>query len=185
MKIILTLIISLIFLLGIVAGMFVFYATYTPSYEKNNITNPFSNNISINNSEIIIPPQEIIIEERHITYLLNEMGAYKLKSYLGETPKIETDVDNEKFNSEIIDGKIITKKGAIDNEDLAITTSKEELIMMAVSSKEYIQGSVSSGLTGIEMKAGYSTLFAKGYLNLYTEITGKSLTGSAIKIFSS
>lgn len=186
-KVIISLIISLVLLLGLVAGMFFFYTTSSPNYEKNDISNPFlSTNVTVNTSNMIVK-QDIIINEDHITYLLNEMGAYNLKSYLGNPPKIEVQVSQEIFNSEIKEGVITTRKGEIDDEDIRIITSKEELIKIATSqnTKEYIKQSVSSGNTKVEMVAGYSELFAKGYLNLYTEITGKSLTGKVIRIFSS
>lgn len=49
--------------------------------------------------------------------------------------------------------------------------------------KTYIKQSVQEGKTSFELKASYTTLFSKGYLNIYKEITGKSFTGSVIRIF--
>lgn len=188
-KIVISLIVSLVVLLGLVAGMFFFYAS-PPNYVKNNISNPFPvQNITANanqNSSSPFTGENIIINETHITYLLNEMGAYNLKSYLGDTPKIEVDVDREKFNSEIKEGIIETKSGGIENADIKVALSKEELINVALADDPslYIKDAVSSGKISVKLVASYSKLFAKGYLSLYQKITGSSISGSVIKIFS-
>ena len=169
-KVVLSLIFSIIVVLIVILAMFLVYALSNPNYEKSKIDKPLEEEIT----------------EQHISYILNELGAYKLKSYLGNTPKIEVVVDEEKFNSEITNGVIKTKRGEIENEGITITTAKDEVIesVKSLDTKNYIKQSIASGKTSIELKASYSILFAKGYLTLYKEITGKSLTGSVIKIFS-
>jgi len=47
----------------------------------------------------------------------------------------------------------------------------------------WIKQSVQERRTIVELKASYTTLFSKGYLSLYKELTGKSFTGSTIRIF--
>ena len=110
----LTLIISLVILLLLILGMFLVYTLRVPNYPKNNIT---ISNITL----------DTIISEQHISFLLNEMGAYRLKSYNGN-PKIQVEVDKEKFNTEIRRGIIITKKGEISDADIKIITTKQEVI---------------------------------------------------------
>jgi|SRR3989344_3159113 len=166
---IIALMISLVILMLLILGMFLVYALHTPNYPKNNLP----------------VPDTTIISEQHVSYLVNEIGAYKLKSYLGN-PKIIVEVDKEKFNSEVNQGKIITKKGEIQDADIKIITMGQEIINIINSGdiNSAIKDSVASGRTNIELVASYSTLFGRGYLSLYQDITGKSLTGSTIKIFS-
>lgn len=167
-KIILVILFVFIVLLAAVGG-FSYYALSNPNHQKNNISISEEKNLST----------------EHISYILNEMGAYQLKSYQGN-PKIEIQVDDEIFSSEIIEGNITTKKGGAEDEDIKITTRKDEVfaIIDSENPKDYIKESVSSGRTSITLASSYTKLFARGYLNLYQEITGESFTGSAIKIFS-
>lgn len=53
-----------------------------------------------------------------------------------------------------------------------------------IRDKNYVEESFRNGKSSIELVAGKTELFEKGYLALYTKITGKSITGSAIKIFA-
>lgn len=129
------------------------------------------------------------ISENHIAYVLYQIGASKLKKIplTGNTPKINFIIAPESYKAEVINGVISVSSGIWDNPDIVITSSKEEIIntIASLGIKEYIKSSVSSGKTSIDMKAGYTELFVKGYFSLYEEITGKSLTGSFIRIFSS
>lgn len=125
-----------------------------------------------------INKNEVGIEQ--INFLFYNIKAYKLHNtpLSGNTPKIELVIGNEVYSSEIIKGNFLTKKESIEGEDLKIITSKEEFIKILNSGnlKQDLQGSVSEGKTEIEVLAGNTELLAKGYLALYKEITGKSLT---------
>ena len=171
-KVYLALGILLIAVLFIIA--FLYYSLAKPGYEKQEISQP---NMT----------EETVIEESHISYILNELGAYNLHnpSLSSETPKINVKVDDDWYGSEVREGKITTKKSAFDEADLVFYTSSEELKNAIKGNiKEYMTSSISSGKTSLELKASYSTLFSKGYLSLYQELTGKSLTGSIVRIFS-
>jgi len=129
--------------------------------------------------------EEIVIDESYISYILNELGAFKLSNppLSSDTPKIETQVGELIFNSEIVNGNIITEKGYVENEDIRIITTREEVInaLQSTNLKIYIQGSVASGKTTLVLISSYKTLFYKGYLNLYKDITGQSFTGAIIR----
>ena len=158
----------------ILAGVFLYFSNQNPKPEGKTITKE-----SLSTTEI---------SEDHIAYVLYQIGASKLKKIplTGNTPKINFIIVPESYKAEVINGMISVSSGIWENPDIIITSSKEEIInaIASLSIKEYIKSSVSSGKTTIDMKAGYTELFAKGYLSLYEEITGKSLTGSMIRRFS-
>ena len=168
------LVLGILLILALFVIAFLYYSLAKPGYKKQEISKP---NIT----------EETIIEESHISYVLNELGAYNLHNppLSSETPKINVKVDDDWYGAEVREGKIYTKKSAFDKADLVFYTSSEELKnALKGDIKEYMKSSVSDGKTSLELKASYSTLFSKGYLGLYQELTGKSLTGSIIRIFS-
>lgn len=177
--------VTLILICGIVAVVLLILASllYLIFAKSGNVKNNLSNPLSgVNDTSLIV------IEERHVAYVLNEIGAYQLKNSLSsDKPRIEVVFGGEKFASEVNGGVISVKKGESENPDLRITTTRDEIIEAILSSdiKEYMKTSVSSGKTSIEMVAGYTTLLVKGYLSIYQEMTGKTLAGSVIRIFSS
>ena len=97
-------------------------------------------------------------------------------------PGINFVIDDEEYNAVIAKGNIIVNSGNLDNSDIVIRTSKEEAVKI-IKNKGYIQESFGSGRSEIDLIASKSELFAKGYLNLYNEITGKSITGNVIRIY--
>ena len=120
-----------------------------------------------------------------INLLPYNIKAYGLHNPLlsKNTPKIEILIEDEAFNSEIIDNRIKTQKEAIDNEDIMIKTSKNEFLKILNSKdiKKAVQESAETGNLDIEMLAGKLELASKGYLNVYKEVTGESLTGNIIR----
>ncbi len=118
-------------------------------------------------------------DESFVLYLLINIKAYNLKNppFSSDTPKIEFLIDKDAYNAEVVKGNINAEKGSIDGEDIVIKTTKEEAVKM-VKDKAYITTSFRNGSSGIELVAGKATLFTKGYLDIYTELTGKTLTGS-------
>lgn len=170
-------ILGILIVLVLVAIIFVYYATAVNNV-KPEIKNPMDENAG----------SEIIINEQYISYLLNEIGAYKLHapSLSNDMPKINLKVDELEFKAEIDNGYPRTNTGKWDKADIKITTTKNEVIEAIKSNpKEYMKNSVSSGKTVIELLGGYTDLFSKGYLTLYQDLTGKSFTGSVIRIFIS
>lgn len=114
--------------------------------------------------------------EDYINYLLVALGVNNLhKSYIGYgNPVVEFVVDDEIWTSELDNG-LNTLKGAGDNEDLRISVSREEAVNAILSSdiEQFMRDSVADGKTRIEMIAGKVELGSKGYLTMYTELTGE------------
>ncbi len=171
---------AIIFLILLVGGLFLYFATASPSKPKNTIENPISQNVSY--KEAVLG-----FSEEYIDYLVFSIGGWKLHNppASSETPKIKVIVDSDVYVSEIINGEIKTKRKEINNEDITIRTTREEIVNAILSSDmgNYIKQSVQEGKTVLELKADYTTLFSKGYLNIYKELTGKPFTGSVIEIF--
>lgn len=109
-----------------------------------------------------------------INLVLYNIEAYELHNppFSSNTPKIEFVIEEDIYNTEIVKGKITTKKEAIENPDLKIIMPKEEFLFILNSDdlKKSLQDSVNNGNTKIEILAGNTELFVKGYLSLYQEI---------------
>ena len=116
-------------------------------------------------------------DESFVKYLLIAIKANELHNppLSSDTPRINFYIGEETFQSEISDGKISVSKGLAENEDIIIRTSPEEAVKM-VQNKEYVSTSFRDGNSQIELVAGKLTLFAKGYLSLYEELTGESVS---------
>jgi len=52
-----------------------------------------------------------------------------------------------------------------------------------INDKNYIEQSFKDGTSQIELVATKTTLFSKGYLSLYTDLTGESITGMVLRRF--
>jgi|WetSurMetagenome_2_1015567.scaffolds.fasta_scaffold157941_2 hypothetical protein len=177
-KLTIGLIVGIVLVVALIITSFVYYAT-AQNTQKTEINNPI-NGIGMNKSEIIV-------DEDQVAYVLNEIGAWKLHNppLSSNRPKVEVIVNTNTFRAEVSNGKIAVEKGNWDSPDIRIRTSGSEIVDAITSAniKDYIKQSVSSGKTRLELVAGYAQLFSKGYLNLYQDITGKSFTGSVVRIF--
>lgn len=135
----------------------------------------YTNELGYTNKTAVIEEATIEFDEDYISYILAALGTgYLHKSPLFENPLIEFDLEGDVWNSEIIDGMPNSKRGNIDNEDLKISISKEEAVeaLLAGNIEEFMKESVKNGNTKIEMIAGKTELFSKGYLEMYKELTG-------------
>lgn len=174
-------IIGILLLILLIAGLFFYFATASPNAPKSGteIKNPIKD----------LTAEEAILQfnEEYIKYLVFSIGSWKLHNppLSSEKPKIKVIVDDEVYFSEIVNGEIKAGKKEIENEDMIIRTTKQEVVsaIKSFDIKNYIKQSIQDGKTSLELKAGYTTLFSKGYLNIYKEITGKSFTGSVVRIF--
>ncbi|MBS3088235.1 hypothetical protein J4402_00475 [Candidatus Pacearchaeota archaeon] len=181
------LIILIFVLAGLIVMGIVLYSSskekdYTEIYSERNASGNFVNPAaSLTNEEAIAA-----FDESFVYYLLVNIKAYNLHEPLAssDTPKIELYIGEDIFNAEVKDGEIDVNGGEIEGEDIIIRTSKEEAVEMT-REKNYIKSSFENGKSSIELVSGKTELFSKGYLKLYTELTGKSFTGSAIKRFFS
>lgn len=167
---------------ALIIAIFFYFALFKPqnagAYHGASIANPALN----------LTMQEAIqkFDESFVFYLLYSIKAYNLHNppLSRDTPKIEIIVGNDAYNAAVSKGIISVNKGAINNEDIVIRTTKEEAVKM-VKDKNYVTQSFDEGKSTIELIAGKTKLFAKGYLNMYTELTGKSVTGNVMRIYTS
>ncbi len=168
-----------IILIGI---MFFYFALWKPNYGAKYsgvvLPNPAS---GLSDEEAVAA-----FNESFVYYLLVSIKAYDLHSIpiTGDKPKIEVYVGDVLYNAVVDKGNIVVGKGALEDKDAVIRTTTLEAVNM-VRNKNYVKDSFSSGKSTMELVASKSTLFGKGYLGLYTEITGKSVTGNVFKIYTS
>ena len=177
--------ISVILLIILVVIIFFYFVLFNPH-------NKFYSE-EVKSGRLINPASNLSIEqgvkefdESYVFYLLYSIGAYNLHnpplSY--DKPRIEIDTEDKIYNAVIEGGKINVFLGEIDDEDIRIKTTKEELVLV-LKNKDYFKESFSSGKSSMDLVADKTKLFSKGYLNLYKELTGKSVTGSVIRIYTS
>jgi hypothetical protein len=172
-------VIALILLVFFTAG----FLFKKPHLIEINIVNPIANLIlkytgesgEVNKTEVI---REALIEfnQEYINYLLAALGTgYLHNSVIGGNPRLELVLGNEVWSSEIVKGVPDTKNQAIEKEDIRITISKEEAINAILSDdvENFMQNSVTNGNTRIELIAGKTELFSKGYLDMYNALTKK------------
>jgi len=132
-----------------------------------------NNNSSVNESYILELISRFNLDD--IDSFLNIIGIDKLhKSIIQENPFIEFYIDREYWNVEIIDGEPLIKNGSINNPDILITTSKEEILRIINSGnkQEDLKNGLFSGKISIQMIAGQVELAEKGYVDLYNSLIG-------------
>ena len=166
-KVVLILVVLIVLALAILVFLLFFYPKNAPPVNLNTAN---------------IDKTQVGIEQ--INLLLYNIKAYALHNppLSKNTPKIEVIIEDESFNSEIISGKVKTQRGAIDNADIRIKITKNEFLKILNSNdiKKAVQESAEKGNLDIEMLAGKLELASKGYLGVYKEVTGKSLTGNIV-----
>lgn len=172
--------IVLVVLLIILAFLYfvLFKANNESVYAGRQLANPITN---LTDEQAIVS-----FDESFVSYLLYEIKAYNLHNppLSSNYPKMEIDVGEQVFNAVVKKGIIEVGRGPIAGNDVIIKTTAGEAVKM-LRDKSYVTKSFNDGLSGIELVAPKTTLFAKGYLNLYTELTGKSVTGNLIRIYTS
>ena len=137
-----------------------------------------TNNAGEVNLEKVIQQGEIDFNEDYINYILAALGTnYLHKSILGKNPVLELVLEGQTWNSDILNGIPNSQIGAIDNEDLRVSLTKEEAVKAILSSdiKQFMKDSVANGNTKIELVAGKVDLFSKGYLEMYKQLTGEEI----------
>ncbi|MEK6911123.1 MAG: hypothetical protein AABW82_05095 [Nanoarchaeota archaeon] len=154
------------------------YSSRYSDYEKSGqLVNPVSK----------LSTEEAVdnFNEDFIYYMLYQIGFYNLRenALTGDKPRILIYADEDFYSAEINKGEIIVSNEKIGNPDVIIRTSKLEGVLMLKDSS-YIIESFNSGKSNIELVADKSSLFSKGYLKIYSKLTGKSVTGNIIRIYS-
>jgi len=177
---IITFVVLLVLIIAFAAG----YILKKPTYVEIIIENPLNKIISENTNAVgqidlsaVIAQGVIEFDENYINYLLVALGTgYLHKSFVGGNPVLELvlieSYSNEIWNSEIIKGFPKSSIGGVDNEDLRITISKEKAVEAILSPDitQFMKDSVISKDIQMEMIAGDTELFAKGYLDMYNAL---------------
>jgi len=111
-------------------------------------------------------------DEDNVYYLMVVIEGYNLHNppLSDSTPKIELYVDGEIYSVEIVEGRISITEEEIEDKDIIIYSTKEEVVKMLISS-DYIVESFDNGLSNVELVAGNFELASKGYLGLYDTFT--------------
>ncbi|MFA5020270.1 MAG: hypothetical protein WC533_04180 [Candidatus Pacearchaeota archaeon] len=166
-------------LIGFLAISLIVFGILVYKFVSNNPDKPFVSKPGI--SDIV--SENVSVQPEHVQYLLNEMGAYKLHNspLTSNTPKIELVIDGESFSAEVVDNKIIIIKEVLENEDIRFITSKEA-IFEAIKSDDIVEtfkSSIEMGESNYEIVGDKKTLFLKGYLSIYEEITGQKISATA------
>lgn len=173
--------VSIILVVVFLIVLFFYWALYNPknggSYASNEVVNP--------STDLSLEQAIAVFDERFVFYILFSIKSYNLHNppLSSDTPKIEFYIDNDVYRAEIVKGAINVEKGDIADEDIIIRTTKEEAVKMT-QDKKYITQSFNSGKSTIELISGKTELFSKGYLSMYTELTGKSIVGNVIRIYA-
>ncbi|MEK6906150.1 MAG: hypothetical protein AABW81_00855 [Nanoarchaeota archaeon] len=167
-KFLIVFIIIFIILIAIFFTIFFINAKDNSSKSGTVPVNPVSN---LTNEEAILK-----FDKSFVFYLLYSIKAYDLHNppLSSDKPKIEIIISNQVFNAVIDEGRILISEDSISEKDIIIRTTKEESVKM-IRDRKYIEDSFKSEKSSIELVSGKVTLAAKGYLGLYTEITGKSI----------
>lgn len=169
--------VSAILVVLLVLVIFLYFALFrqSSSYSGATLKNPVE---GLNDSQALAA-----FDESFVQYLLYSIKAYNLHNVplSSNYPRMEIDVEGEIFNANVRKGAISVTRGEIANEDVVIRTTGEEAIKM-LRDRDYVARSFSESKSVIELVADKTTLFAKGYLTMYNELTGKSITGDIIRI---
>jgi hypothetical protein len=170
---------SIAVMVGLVIILFLYFVLFEPrdniAYTGQAVSNPASG---------LTEEQAIAAFDESFVYsFLVSIKAYNLHNppLSSDKPRIQIEVEDETFNTVIDSGEIIVGKGNIAGEDVLIRTTRLEIVKI-INDKTYARGSFNEGKSEIVFVAGKTLLFSKGYLNLYKQITGSSITGNIIRM---
>ena len=169
----------------ILAGVY-FFGWFSGSGDKIVLENPLKNIVLSNtnaqgqvNYDAVVSEGVMNFNVDYINYIMAALGVGKLhKSLIGYgNPVIEMNLNDEVWNSELKDGGLYSLQGDSDDEDLRVIMTKEEAVKALLSPDigEFMKTSVYNRNTQIEMVAGKVELGSKGYLSMYSELTGESV----------
>jgi uncharacterized protein YxeA len=165
-------IIITVFVLLILSGA-IFYFTQVNNIfaKKNELVKP-----DVDLDLLLEDPSAQIIQEVHVEYIANEMGAYKLHSSSSEAAVIVfemTDIDKEIAFVKDDDDAYATED-IPENYDLVIK-STQLIVAEIIGSEEVSDAIVENVQTGeieVEIISDETTLALKGFLAVYEEIMG-------------
>jgi hypothetical protein len=116
------------------------------------------------------------IGSEHVNWMLNEVGAYKLHSYLlfGEPPVIESVISdqNRKFTTTVKDNYPTTVGGAANNPDIRFSMNSADFMTLyaAPDVLAKAQEMRKSGLIKVEILKDEFTMAVKGYKTIYDSL---------------
>ncbi|MEM4254340.1 MAG: hypothetical protein QXR48_03075, partial [Candidatus Woesearchaeota archaeon] len=133
-----------------------------------------------------------MIDEKHIAYLLTQMGMYKLhpNPFTGALPQIEIFVSDlgKTFSAVVQDNEVIVNPCSAVKPDARITVTQDAItdLLAAENSEQFkviaaklFNEREQRGFKG-ELIAGQTDLLLKGYLALYKEAKDAMPTGLAV-----
>jgi hypothetical protein len=112
----------------------------------------------------------------HVNWMLNEVGAYKLHSYLlfGELPVIESVItdQNRKFTTTIRNNYPTTVGGAANNPDIRFSMNSADFMTLyaAPNVLAKAQEMRKSGLIKVDILKDEFTMAVKGYKAIYDSL---------------
>ena len=114
-----------------------------------------------------------MIDSEHINYIINEIGAYKLRNpfFSDNYPIMQfelTDIDAV-YYSYVKEHKPVTKLGNPKNEDIIIKAGQETALNILQSENiiAAVKEAKDNGEIEVELVADMKELAAKGYLSIY------------------
>jgi hypothetical protein len=168
-----------IFLLIILAGLIVGGIYYSAIFGRENYDSVYQEKIDAGvlvNPTLNLTLDEAIeqFDENFVYYILYSIKAYNLYSppFSKELPKINFYIDEDVYSATIKKGEINVRNRGVDDGDIGIYTSREEVVKM-MKNEIYVKESFAYGLTAIVPIAGKAELASKGYLKIYEELTGE------------
>ena len=171
------LVFSFVVLVLFVSAMFSFFHFYKPIDEKKIINRAISNVSGVRSPTAGLSSKQIEtgFNESSVSSFLEAIKAKDLRNIplSRELPKIKVVVDKVIYSASVNRGKITVKKADVSNPDIIITSTKSEMAKM-VTNGRYISAPFKDAKSSLELIADKASLIAKGYIGLYTKVTGNT-----------
>lgn len=179
-------ILAILTIIAIILAIAFFSGFFTKPRNMITLENPLKDIVIRNtnaqgqvNIEAIIQEGITEFDQDYINYLLAALGVNSLhKSLVGYgNPVVEFSVEGETWSSEIDNGGLLTQKSPAQDPDLRILISRQEAVQALLSPniEGFMKESVYNGNTQIELVSGKIELGSKGYLKMYTDLTGEEV----------
>src|SRR3990172_10605312 len=152
--------VSVILAVLLIAAIFLYFALFNPNnqgiYAGQQLKNPVIN--------LTDEQAAMAFDEYFVFYFLYNIKAYNLHNppLSSNYPELEINAGGDIFSATVKRGMIDVSRGEGSKKDIIIKTTKEEAVKMMRDSS-YITKSFNDGLSGIELVADKTALFAKGY----------------------
>lgn len=131
--------------------------------------------VFVSKPEIPKPFFEGQVDENHISWMVNELGGYKLhSSFSAEAPVIEVIIDNLNFAVTTVDNNVIATPGIPNDPDIRIIATIETFSILYYAENIITEAAIlyEDGRIQIELLEDMTTLMAKGYMAIYNVIGG-------------